>query len=146
MGRVRCAQGKYFLNTHSLGHLLSVDAVLWDVRCVLESQCQQLRRRRADLKAMTGIAKHGRRIMEHVFMELTGLRTARKRLQGKLTAGLTFRDAQIEYTDFILRQERLSSIKYAPQLKLGHSALYGTNASTRPLASQRSSDPVQCHH
>jgi hypothetical protein len=36
VGRVRCAQGKYFLNTHSLGHLLSVDAVLWDVRCVLD--------------------------------------------------------------------------------------------------------------
>ena len=36
MGRVLCAQGGYFLNAPSLGHLLGVGAVLWDVRCVLK--------------------------------------------------------------------------------------------------------------
>ena len=37
VGRTLCCYaGKYFLNRHSLGHLLRVDAVLWDVRCVLK--------------------------------------------------------------------------------------------------------------
>jgi hypothetical protein len=35
-GRTLGSQAKYLLNTHSLGHLLSVDAVLWDVRCALK--------------------------------------------------------------------------------------------------------------
>jgi hypothetical protein len=36
VGRTLCSQGKYFLNRHSLGHLLIAVAVLWDVRCVLK--------------------------------------------------------------------------------------------------------------
>jgi hypothetical protein len=36
VGRTLCCRGKYLLNTHSLGHLLRENAVLWDVRCVLD--------------------------------------------------------------------------------------------------------------
>ena len=36
MGRTLCSRGIFFLNRHSLGHLFMADAVLRDVRCVLQ--------------------------------------------------------------------------------------------------------------
>ena len=42
MGRMSCAQGKYFINRHSLGHLLKGDAVLRDVCRVLKGSIFQI--------------------------------------------------------------------------------------------------------
>jgi hypothetical protein len=42
--RTLCTQGEYFSNRHSLGHLLMVDAALWDGRCVLKGSIVSNRR------------------------------------------------------------------------------------------------------